>query len=125
MLPFLLFGMLFLQKTAFGGFNEAYHLPYKIAGLPIDEMLFFICIPYASIIIHYSLEYFKPKLLLSSKAVGKITFFLLILTALTLFFNLDKWYTSINYSLLIVTLLVALFLAKDILKRFYIAFVII
>ena len=88
-------------------------------------MLFFICIPYASIFIHYSLEYFKPKLLLSSKAVKGITYFLLIITAVTLFFNLDKWYTSINYSLLILTLLVALFFAKDILKRFYISFVII
>ena len=121
---FIVWDVIFTENGIWG-FNEAYHLPYKIAGLPIDEMLFFICIPYASIFIHYSLEYFKPKLLLSSKAVGKITFFLLILTALTLFFNLDKWYTSINYSLLIVTLLVALFLAKDILKRFYIAFVII
>ena len=121
---FIIWDVIF-TKNGIWGFNEAYHLPYKIAGLPIDEMLFFICIPYASIFIHYSLEYFKPKLLLSSKAVKGITYFLLIITAVTLFFNLDKWYTSINYSLLILTLLVALFLAKYILKRFYISFVII
>tara|TARA_R110001592_G_scaffold96636_2_gene277351 strand:- start:6541 stop:7236 length:696 start_codon:yes stop_codon:yes gene_type:complete len=121
---FIIWDVIF-TKNGIWGFNEAYHLPYKIAGLPIDEMLFFICIPYASIFIHYSLEYFKPKLLLSSKAVKGITYFLLIITAVTLFFNLDKWYTSINYSLLILTLLVALFFAKDILKRFYISFVII
>ncbi|WKD86823.1 hypothetical protein KCTC32516_02203 [Polaribacter huanghezhanensis] len=121
---FIIWDVIF-TKNGIWGFNEAYHLPYKIAGLPIDEMLFFICIPYASIFIHYSLEYFKPKLLLSSKAVKGITYFLLIITAVTLFFNLDKWYTSINYSLLILTLLVALFFAEDILKRFYIAFVII
>tara|TARA_R110002124_G_scaffold267139_2_gene434255 strand:- start:4259 stop:4954 length:696 start_codon:yes stop_codon:yes gene_type:complete len=121
---FIIWDVIF-TKNGIWGFNEAYHLPYKIAGLPIDEMLFFICIPYASIFIHYSLEYFKPKLLMSSKAVKGITYFLLIITAVTLFFNLDKWYTSINYSLLILTLLVALFFAKDILKRFYISFVII
>ena len=121
---FIIWDVIF-TKNGIWGFNEDYHLPYKIAGLPIDEMLFFICIPYASIFIHYSLEYFKPKLLMSSKAVKGITYFLLIITAVTLFFNLDKWYTSINYSLLILTLLVALFLAKYILKRFYISFVII
>ena len=121
---FIIWDVIF-TKNGIWGFNEAYHLPYKIAGLPIDEMLFFICIPYASIFIHYSLEYFKPKVLLSDKIVNQITYFLLIVTAITLFFNLDKWYTSINYSLLILTLLVALFLAKYILKRFYISFVII
>tara|TARA_R110002033_G_scaffold1097_4_gene10269 strand:- start:181 stop:876 length:696 start_codon:yes stop_codon:yes gene_type:complete len=121
---FIIWDVIF-TKNGIWGFNEAYHLPYKIAGLPIDEMLFFICIPYASIFIHYSLEYFKPKVLLSDKIVNQITYFLLIVTAITLFFNLDKWYTSINYSLLILTLLVALFFAKDILKRFYISFVII
>ncbi len=121
---FIIWDVIF-TKNGIWGFNEDYHLPYKIAGLPIDEMLFFICIPYASIFIHYSLEYFKPKVLLSDKIVNQITYFLLIVTAITLFFNLDKWYTSINYSLLILTLLVALFLAKYILKRFYISFVII
>jgi lycopene cyclase domain-containing protein len=121
---FIIWDVIF-TKNGIWGFNEAYHLPYKIVGLPIDEILFFICIPYASIFIYYSLEYFKPTSLLSDKVVKRITYFLLILTAVTLFFNLDKWYTSINYSLLIVTLLIAIFLAKDILKRFYIAFIII
>ncbi len=121
---FIVWDIIF-TKNGIWGFNEDYHLPYKIAGLPIDEMLFFICIPYASIFIHYSLDYFKPTFLLSDKAVKRITYFLLITTAITLFFNFDKWYTSVNYSLLIVTLLIAIFLAKDILKRFYIAFVII
>jgi lycopene cyclase domain-containing protein len=121
---FIVWDVIF-TKYGVWGFNEDYHLPYKIAGLPIDEMLFFICIPYASIFIHYSLEYFKPTFLLSPKLVKGITCFLLILTAVTLFFNLDKWYTSINYSFLIVTLLVAIFLAKDILRRFYISFIII
>ncbi len=121
---FIVWDVIF-TKNGIWGFNDNYHLPYKIAGLPIDEMLFFICIPYASIFIHYSLEYFRPTFLLSDKAVNRITYFLLILTAITLFFNFDKWYTSVNYSLLILTLLVALFFAKDILKRFYISFVII
>lgn len=121
---FIIWDIIFTNNGVWG-FNPDYHLPYKIAGLPIDEMLFFICIPYASIFIHYSLEYFKPNLLLSIKAVNSITILLLISVATTLFFNLDKAYTAVNYSLLVLTLLIARFLGKEILKRFYIAFVII
>lgn len=121
---FIIWDIIFTNNGVWG-FNPDYHLPYKIAGLPIDEMLFFICIPYASIFIHYSLEYFKPNLLLSIKAVNTITILLLISVAVTLFFNLDKTYTAVNYSLLVLTLLIANYYGKYILKRFYIAFVII
>ena len=121
---FIIWDVIF-TKNGVWGFNAAYHLPYKIAGLPIDEMLFFICIPYASIFIHYSLEYFKPDLLLSEKTVRNTSILLLILVATVLFFNLDKWYTSVNYAMLIVTLLIGFFYGKEILKRFYIAFMII
>lgn len=121
---FIIWDVIF-TKNGVWGFNAAYHLPYKIAGLPIDEMLFFICIPYASIFIHYSLEYFKPDLLLSEKTVRNTSILLLILVATVLFFNLDKWYTSVNYAMLIVTLLIGFFYGKEILKRFYIAFMVI
>ena len=121
---FIIWDVVFTEKGIWG-FNPDYHLPYKIAGLPIDEILFFVCIPYASIFIHYSLEFFKPNLLLSEKVVKNISIFFLIIVLVTLFFNLDKWYTSINYGLLIITLLVGFYFGKDILKRFYIAFVII
>lgn len=121
---FIIWDIIF-TKNGVWGFNPDYHLPFKIAGLPIDEMLFFICIPYASIFIHYSFEYFKPDLLLSTKVVNFITIFFLVIVGTTLFFNLDKWYTSINYSLLMITLLVGYLSGKEILKRFYIAFVLI
>lgn len=121
---FIIWDIIFTANGIWG-FNPDYHLPYKIAGLPIDEMLFFICIPYASIFIHYSLEYFKSGLLLSEKTVINTSILLLVLIATVLFFNLDKWYTSVNYAILIVTLLIGFFYGKEILKRFYIAFMII
>jgi lycopene cyclase domain-containing protein len=52
---FIIWDIIF-TKNGVWGFNPDYHLPFKIAGLPIDEMLFFICIPYASIFIHYYFE---------------------------------------------------------------------
>jgi lycopene cyclase domain-containing protein len=33
------------------GFNDQYHLPIKIMGLPLEEMTFFIAVPYACLFI--------------------------------------------------------------------------
>ena len=121
---FIIWDVLF-TKNGIWGFNAAYHLPFKIVGLPIDEMLFFICIPYASIFIHYSLAYFNPEVLLSDKMVKIISIFFLTVVSITLFFNIDKWYTLINYTLLLFTLLMGMIYGKEILKRFYIAFALI
>ena len=55
---FVIWDVIFTSQGIWG-FNSEYHLPYLIGDLPIEEILFFICIPYASIFIHYSLEYFN------------------------------------------------------------------
>jgi lycopene cyclase domain-containing protein len=39
-------------------FNEAYLIGLKIAGLPIEEILFFIVVPYSCIFIYENLQYF-------------------------------------------------------------------
>ena len=107
------------------GFNDAYHLPLLIGGLPLEEILFFFCIPYASVFIHYSLAYFKPDLLVPSGHTKGLTIVLLLTVMAVLMFNYDKWYTLVNYSLLIVTLLLGLKYGLELLRRFYISFVII
>jgi len=107
------------------GFNSRYHLPYLIGGLPIEEVLFFICIPYASIFIHYALAYFKPSLILPEKAAKLITILLVLLVSLVLIFHSDKMYTSVNYTILIFSLLLGFFFGIQILRRFYISFLII
>jgi len=42
------------------GFNDEYLIGVRILGMPLEEYLFFLLIPYASVFIHYSLEYFYP-----------------------------------------------------------------
>lgn len=41
-------------------FNDRYILGYKLLSLPIEEWMFFICVPYSCVFIHEVLNYFFP-----------------------------------------------------------------
>ena len=120
---FIIWDVIFTQDGIWG-FNEAYHLPLKIASLPLEEWLFFICIPYASIFIHYALEYFCPKVVLSKKIAQILTLLLIILLVTTIAFNTSKAYTTVNFSLGVLVFCAGLYNLKH-LQRFYISFLII
>ena len=113
--------------TAYGiwGFNPDYHLNILFLGMPIEEWMFFFCIPYASIFIHYSLKHFKPELVLSKKKTQIITLFLIAILVPIVFVNTDKWYTFVNFSFVIFVLILGYFYGIKYLKRFYISFLII
>ncbi len=121
---FLVWDAIF-TKNGVWGFNPDYHLPFLLLGMPIEEWLFFFCIPYASIFIHYSLEYFKPNLLIPVKATKVITLSILLIVLPVLVMNWGKAYTTVNYCFLIGILLLGYFYGIEYLRRFYIAFLII
>lgn len=121
---FIIWDVMFTANGIWG-FNDTYHLPLLIGGLPLEEILFFFCIPYASVFIHYSLAYFKPEFLIPAGYAKSLTVLLLLTVVGVLIFNYDKWYTMVNYSLLIVSLLLGLKYGLELLRRFYISFVII
>ncbi|CAA0160399.1 lycopene cyclase domain-containing protein [Tenacibaculum maritimum] len=107
--PFLVWDAAF-TKIGVWGFNSNYHLPLKIIGMPIEEWLFFICIPYACLFTHEVLKYYFPNLKLSRRFAKQITVFLLLITIGGLVFNFGKQYTTINFILFL--LLMGYSLAK-------------
>jgi lycopene cyclase domain-containing protein len=121
---FLIWDAIFTANGVWG-FNPDYHLNILLFGMPIEEWMFFFCIPYASIFIHYSLAYFKPNLLLSDKITRFITLFFMLILLPILFLNSDKDYTFVNYSFLFFILLLGFFFGVKHLQRFYISFLII
>ncbi len=121
---FLVWDAIF-TKNGVWGFNPDYHVNVLFFGMPIEEWMFFFCIPYASIFIHYSLEYFKPKLILSKRITQGITLFLILVLSVVIFNNVDKDYTFVNYTFLLFVLAIGLRYGIAYLQRFYIAFVII
>jgi len=89
------------------GFNDTYFLGLKLFSLPIEEWLFFICIPFACVFTHYALLLYFPNLKLNKTSTKWISIGLIVLLFILAVMNYDKWYTVINFSLAIpLTLLV-------------------
>ena len=121
---FIVWDIIF-TKMGVWSFNPRYHSGIEFFDLPIEEWLFFICIPYASIFIHFAFHYFLPKVSLSDNTVRIIYLILMILLLPTIFLHYDKWYTVINYSVLVLVLTYTVFKVPHILNTFFITFLIV
>lgn len=77
-------------------FNPRYILGIYFFELPLEEWLFFLTVPFACVFIHEVLKYFVPNDILAPIA-KPLTFALIALFLLIGLFNLDKWYTSVNF----------------------------
>ncbi|GAA3618810.1 lycopene cyclase domain-containing protein [Flavivirga jejuensis] len=106
------------------GFNEDYFLGFELFSLPIEEWLFFICIPYACTFTHYALLYYFPNLKLSQGLTKTISYLLILLLFIFTIYNRTKWYTSINFAL--ATILISMVIKKNshLLSHFYVTFLV-
>ncbi|WP_339709105.1 lycopene cyclase domain-containing protein [uncultured Kriegella sp.] len=111
--------------NGFWGFNEAYYLNYRILGLPIEEWLFFICIPYACIFTYYALLYYFPNMGFSEHTTKIITLLLAFLFVVLGIAYHDRWYTfTVSLYALFCTLAVLKWNPR-LLARFYPVFLVI
>lgn len=121
---FIIWDILF-TKAGFWGFNPDYLIGVNIVNLPIEEILFFFCIPYACIFIFEVIRYYDTRNIFEKP--GKwINAALIILTLILFTLGYDKWYTSVTSVLLIMLLLAHQFLIKNnrqYLGRFYLSFI--
>jgi lycopene cyclase domain-containing protein len=100
----------FFTKIGVWGFNDRYLLGLKLINIPIEEVLFFFCIPYSSLFVYFSLNYLVKKNLLQ-KYHQFITLFLAIGLGIVGLFFLNRLYTSVTF------ILTSLFLFFNYIKK--------
>jgi lycopene cyclase domain-containing protein len=121
---FIIWDVLF-TKNGVWSFNPRYHAGIEFFDLPIEEWLFFFCIPYASLFIHFAFHYFFPKVALSDKTVKTIYWIVIVVLIPTIAFHYDKLYTAVNYIVLVLLLTFTVFKVPTILNTFFITFLIV
>lgn len=123
LLPFLLWDIYFTEIGVWG-FNSSYLSGLKIGNLPIEEILFFICIPYACVFTYHCIDgLYQVKL--SRRIAAFITYFLIALLVAGAIFYYDKMYTGFTFTSLSVFLFLLMMFRKSAwLGKFYIVFAI-
>jgi len=121
---FILVDIYFTRKGIWG-FNPHYHSDILIAGLPLEEWLFFIVIPYSGIFIHYILFAYYPGAFLSDKITRIISVIILAGLMLIIVTGYEKAYTFFYSSLMAIVMVFALFEKTRIINRFYVSFLVI
>jgi lycopene cyclase domain-containing protein len=109
-IPFIIWDIWF---TAHGvwWFNTNYTLGITIAGLPLEEILFFIFIPFSCIFTYYTIDkYYKWEVL--SAFNNLLVFVSLIILSVVGLLNTNKIYTFITALVTVLTLLYLHFIAK-------------
>lgn len=119
-IPFLIWDS-FFTKWEIWGFNPDYLTGFFLLNLPLEEVLFFVCIPYACVFTYHSLNILLfDKQKLSIEIVSPILIAFLVVLA---FMYKDRLYTFTTFSsLAFLILLSKYFLGIKWLKKFYISY---
>ena len=120
---FIVWDVIF-TKIGIWGFNPDYLTGIYLFNLPIEEWLFFICIPYASIFTHYSLVKLE-KFKLSLKVTGVISILVSGLCFVIAVVFPDRMYTFVTSIFTFFIILIAWFYYKELLQRFYLSYVVV
>ena len=119
---FLLWDILFTDLGVWG-FNPDYVMGVSVLGLPLEEVAFFFCVPYACLFTYFALDHLieKDHLFPHQELISSVLIVLLLIVGM---YNIDTLYTGVAF------LLTATFLAFGLLKlrmrfmgRFYLSFV--
>ncbi len=106
------------------GFNDKYLVGIYLYNLPLEEVLFFVTVPYACVFIYECLNvYIKQDFLQAGSLVA--TIILAIFIILVGLLHLRQLYTSVTFLFLPVIMLVHYRLFRDkLLGRFYLAYLV-
>ena len=109
---FILMDMLYTHLGVWG-FNPDYYLGIRIFNLPLEEVLFFILIPYACVFLHEVLKLYFPKIHLNKKNSNILSLLLLGMSVVLIVVTFPGLYSVYSLALTVLALLLALLLDKE------------
>lgn len=119
---FLVWDAIFTQMGIWG-FNDKYLTGIHVYNLPLEEILFFICIPYSCT---YTYFVFSEHVNINFKALSRNISIILAIGAIIVAATLYKHlYTSITFSLLSLLLTYLVIKKTEYLDRFFVVYLII
>ena len=122
-LVFLFWDVIFTVQGVWS-FNPAYILGIYFQGLPLEEILFFLTVPFACIFVYECLNHYLKTDLLQRFSTA-ISIVLLLLSAVLLLLYNDRVYTLVTFALLLPLIIYVAFIKKAVwLSRFYLAYLV-
>lgn len=104
------------------GFSPRFTTGIHFLQLPIEEIFFFICIPYACVFMYEAVNYFKKTEPLPNNGL-RVTWVLIIGLTVTGIKYIDLWYPAVTFLGTALLLIILVLLVKPAyLGRFYFAF---
>ena len=116
---------IYFTIQGFWGFNPEYLSGISLFHLPLEEWLFFICIPYACLFTHYALLELFPGMRLSVKATSVTYVILVSVLIVVLWYHYDNWYTGLNFSYALLILGWVYNRKPEILRSFFLTYLVI
>lgn len=109
-IPFIIWDIWFTSKGVWW-FDLNYTLGFKIAGLPLEEWLFFYCIPFACVFTYYCIEkFYRPDW--ASAFNNLIVFTSFIILGVVGFLYYGRIYTLLTVIVTLLTLFYLHFIAQ-------------
>lgn len=113
--------------TSYGvwGFNERYHAHLTFFKLPLEEYLFFITVPYASVFTLYVIEHYFPGFRLKDFQMRLVSYILIAFLVITAIVFIHRTYTAVNFIFAALLIVMVLVYRPGLLNQFYLSYLII
>lgn len=122
--PYIIFDII-LTRAGVWGFNPSYLTGTYWFDLPVEEWLFFIIIPYASIFLHDVIAFYFPKWQLGKAMAKRLTLLLIVACLAILAAFHGRAYTLYSVLMVLISLLLSLWDKSEVTRRFLVTFLII
>lgn len=120
---FLIWDVVFTVKGVWS-FNPNYILGINFFRLPLEEILFFLTIPFSCIFIYACLNYYVKRQI-PDRIVRILNYVLMLVSVIILILYHDRLYTLINFGTLFLLLILLQFVFKvKWMNRFYLAYLV-